>query len=90
VIVPRAGVSIPADQAQQGGLARPVGADEPDHVSFGDGMTSQRNRLILGTWPGSFRSDSDAFWQSAAPRMAGNTYRLPARAVQDGQLPARE
>ena len=38
---------------------------------------------ILCTWPGNFRSDSGAFWQSAAPRMAGNTYRLRAKAARE-------
>jgi hypothetical protein len=39
--------------------------------------------MILCTWPGNFRSDSGAFWQSAAPRMAGNTYRLRAKAARE-------
>ena len=46
--------------------------------------------LILCTWPGNFRPDSGAFWQSAAPRMAGNTYRLRAKAARKAGVPDRE
>jgi len=36
----------PGGQPQQGGLARAVRADEPDHVAFGDGQraVAQRSR----------------------------------------------
>ena len=34
----------PGGQAQQGGLARAVGADEPDHVAFGDGQRAVAQR----------------------------------------------
>ncbi len=34
----------PGGQAQQGGLARAVGADEPDHVTFGDGQRAVAQR----------------------------------------------
>ena len=46
-------------------------------------LVAHPDPLILCTWPGNFRSDSGAFWQSAAPRMAGNTYRLRAKAARE-------